>query len=87
MAIDDMQCPNCGAPVDFAGGTRATCSFCRSQLYLTNDGVKASSTLNDLLENQPVTRGVDVERVQQLVREGKKIEAVKLVTANRRVWA
>lgn len=79
MAINDMQCPNCGAPIDFAGGTRATCSFCRSQVYLTDDGVKASSLLNDLLDNQPVTRGVDIEGVQQLVREGKKIEAVKLV--------
>ena len=59
MAINDRDCPNCGAPVDFAGSTRATCSFCRSQLYLTDAGVKASSALNDLLENQPVTHGVD----------------------------
>jgi len=81
MAINDMDCPNCGAPVDFAGRTRATCSFCRSQLYLADDGVKASSALNDLLENQPVTRGVDSDRLQQLVREGKKIEAIKLVRA------
>jgi ribosomal protein L7/L12 len=79
MAINDRDCPNCGAPVDFAGSTRATCSFCRSQLYLTDAGVKASSALNDLLENQPVTRGVDSDRLKQLVREGNKIEAIKLV--------
>jgi len=60
MAIDDMACPNCGASVDFAGSTRAICSFCKSQLYLTDDGVEASSVRHDLLENQPATRGVDV---------------------------
>jgi ribosomal protein L7/L12 len=79
MAISDMDCPNCGAPADFAGRTRATCSFCRSQLYLTDDGVKASGALNDLLANEPVRRGVDADRLQQLMREGKKIEAIKLV--------
>jgi ribosomal protein L7/L12 len=79
MAVNDMQCPNCGAPIDFADGTRATCSFCKSVLYLTGDGVKASSTLNDLLENQPVTLNVDIGHIRQLVFEGKKIEAVKLV--------
>jgi ribosomal protein L7/L12 len=79
MEINDMECPNCGAPVNFAGGSRATCSFCKSQLYLTDEGVKAASVLNDLLENQPVTRGVDVELIRQLVHEGKKIDAIKLV--------
>jgi ribosomal protein L7/L12 len=79
MPVNDMECPNCGAQVNFGGGTRATCSFCRSQLYLTDEGVKASSVLNDLLQNPPITRSVDVERVQQLVNEGKKIEAIKLV--------
>jgi ribosomal protein L7/L12 len=79
MAITDMSCPNCGAPVDFAGSTRAICSFCKSELYLTDTGVKAASVLNDLLENQPVLTGVDNDRIQQLVREGKKIEAIKLV--------
>jgi ribosomal protein L7/L12 len=79
MAINDMDCPNCGAPVEFAGGTRATCSFCKSQLYVTDEGVKAESVLNDLLENQPVTRSVDHDRIYQLVHEGKKIDAIKLV--------
>jgi hypothetical protein len=79
MAITGMNCPNCGAAVDFAGSTRANCSFCKSQLYLTDAGVKATSALNDLMENQPVTLGVDRDRIQQLVREGKKIEAIKLV--------
>ena len=79
MTINAMDCPNCGAPVDFAGGTSATCSFCKSQLYLTHDGVTAASALNDLLEKQPITRGVDIDRVRQLVLDGKKIDAIKLV--------
>jgi hypothetical protein len=79
MAITDRNCPNCGAPVEFAAGARATCSFCRSQLYLTGGEVKAESALNDLLENQPIARGVDADRVRQLVQDGKKIEAIKWV--------
>jgi ribosomal protein L7/L12 len=79
MPINDMDCPNCGAPVDFAGESRAVCSFCKSQLYLTDDGVKAESVLNDLLENSPVARGVDVDHIRQLVQDGKKIDAIKLV--------
>jgi hypothetical protein len=78
MPVQDLQCPNCGAPVDFAGGTRATCSFCRSQLHLSDDGVKAASVLTDLLESQPVARGVDVDSIRQLMQDGKKIEAIKL---------
>jgi hypothetical protein len=79
MPVNDMECPNCGAQANFGGGTRATCSFCRSQLYLTDEGVEASSVLNDLLQNPPITRGVDIERIRQLVDAGKKIEAIKLV--------
>jgi ribosomal protein L7/L12 len=79
MAINDMACPNCGAPVNFAGGSRAACSFCRSQLYLGSDGVKAESVLNDLLENPPVARGSDVDHIRQLVQDGKKIDAIKFV--------
>jgi ribosomal protein L7/L12 len=81
MAVNDLQCPNCGAPVDFAGGTQTTCSFCRSQLYLSADSVKVSSVLSDLLEGKPAPEGIDVQQIQELVRAGKKIEAIKLVRA------
>jgi hypothetical protein len=78
MAIDDLDCPNCGAPVDFAGGTRATCSFCKSQLLLTGEGVRAASTLNDLLEQSSIRHSVDVDAINDLLRQGKKIEAIRL---------
>jgi ribosomal protein L7/L12 len=79
MAINDMNCPNCGAPVHFGDSARATCTFCKSQLYLGADGIKAASALNDLLEQPPLLPGVDVDRIRQLVQDGKKIEAIKLV--------
>ncbi len=79
MPIENMECPNCGAPIDFAGGATATCSFCNSRLTLTSGGVTAASTLNDLVNGSISTSGVDVERIRQLVYEGKKIEAIKLV--------
>ena len=65
MAIDDMDCPNCGAPVDFAGKTQATCSFCRSQLYFSDDDVKVRSVLSDLLEGKPAPSSVDVDQIRR----------------------
>jgi ribosomal protein L7/L12 len=80
MAVNDLQCPNCGAQVNFAGRTQTTCSFCRSQLYFSADGIKVSSVLSDLLEGKPApAAGVDIDQIQQLTRAGKKIEAIKLV--------
>lgn len=87
VTIDDMDCPNCGAPVDFAGGSRTTCAYCRSQLYLTDGEVKAESVLNDLLEDRSVTRSaattpgvsdVNLDEIAELLLQNKKIEAIKL---------
>jgi hypothetical protein len=43
MMVNNLECPNCGAPVDFAHGSRATCAFCRSSLLLTGEGVQVQS--------------------------------------------
>ena len=79
MPVENLQCPNCGAPIDFAGGTTTTCSFCSSRLTLTNSGVTAASALNDLVNGTVNLPGVDVERIRELVQQGKKIDAIKLV--------
>jgi hypothetical protein len=42
MTVDDLECPNCGASVDFAHGARATCAFCHSSLLLTGEGVQTA---------------------------------------------
>jgi len=80
MAVNDLQCPNCGAQVDFAGRAQATCSFCQSKLFLEDDGVKVHSALSDLLEGKPpAPGGIDVDQIRELARAGKKIDAIKLV--------
>lgn len=48
MPVDNLECPNCGASVDFAHGSRATCSFCKSSLMLTGDGIRTTGALADL---------------------------------------
>jgi len=78
MAVDDLQCPNCGAPIGFAGSTQVTCSFCQSKLYFTPEGVRAEGGLTDTLEGKPATAGIDLSGVQEQLRAGKKIEAIKL---------
>lgn len=82
MANADLNCPNCGAPVDFAGSTRATCSFCRSQLRLTGDGVQAAGMVSDLSGNRPVAPGVDLDEINELLLLDKKIEAIKRLNAS-----
>ncbi len=79
MAINAMECPNCGAPIDFGDAKTATCPFCSSHLTLTDSGVNVASTLSDLANASPSLPGVDVDRIRQLVSAGKKIDAIKLV--------
>jgi hypothetical protein len=40
MNVHDLECPNCGATVEFGGGTRATCAYCQSALLLTGGSVQ-----------------------------------------------
>ncbi len=91
MPIENMECPNCGAPIDFAGGTTATCSFCNSRLTLTSGGVTTASALNDLVNEstdplassatrsvEPGPYGLDLAPIQDQLLRGHKIEAIKL---------
>jgi hypothetical protein len=73
-----MECPNCGAPIDFAGNTTATCPFCNSHLALTDSGVTAAGTLSDLVDRSASPPGIDLEQIRQLLREDNKIGAIKL---------
>ncbi|MBN1534605.1 MAG: hypothetical protein JXA20_18170 [Spirochaetes bacterium] len=73
-----MKCPNCGAPIDFAGGTDAICSFCRSKLQLSDDDIN-TGVLKDQPERQWLAE--DADRIRQLMREGTKIDAIKLLRA------
>jgi hypothetical protein len=45
MPVDNLECPNCGASVDFAHGSRATCPFCKSSLLLAGDGIRTTGAL------------------------------------------
>ena len=47
MLVNDLECPNCGASVDFARGSRATCAFCRSSLLLTGEGVRTANARDE----------------------------------------
>ena len=79
MPIAKLECPNCGAPIDFAGSTTATCPFCNSRLTLTDSGVQTAGALDDLVRKTESASGVDVERIRQLVLQGQTLEAIKVV--------
>ncbi len=83
MPVQNMECPNCGAPIDFGGSATTTCPFCNSHLALTDDGVKAAGvpsagTPGGQVEPSASPSGIDLEQIRQLVRAGNKIGAIKL---------
>jgi hypothetical protein len=40
MPVHDLECPNCGATVEFGSGMRATCAYCHSALLLAGNTVQ-----------------------------------------------
>ena len=83
MPVQNLECPNCGAPIDFAGSVTTTCPFCNSHLELTDEGVKTAGTLSAgapsvRVEPPAGPPGIDQEQIRQLVRDGNKIRAIKL---------
>jgi hypothetical protein len=40
MPVRDLECPNCGASVEFGSGTRATCAYCHSAVLLAGNSVQ-----------------------------------------------
>jgi ribosomal protein L7/L12/DNA-directed RNA polymerase subunit RPC12/RpoP len=82
-----FQCPNCGAPLDYDGGSDPVipCPYCKSavvvpeELHTAQPGSSTSTgvplALDDLLRPDQITRLAEIGR---LARQGQKIEAIKL---------
>jgi len=79
MAFESMECPNCGAKIEFpADATSTTCKFCNSVLRLKAE-VVASHDAIDLDPNEDPYRNLaDMEQIKQLLRDGHKYEALRL---------
>ncbi len=85
MPVESMVCPNCGATIEFpAGATSTQCKYCNTTLRLkaeavaAPDGAGVGSGATTLAGNAG-PYAVDLDRIQQLARNGKKIEAIKLL--------
>jgi sugar lactone lactonase YvrE len=77
-----LKCPNCAAPLDYpaAGGVSMRCPFCNSTVVLSHEqqpsapGDDLAAALGPLIGN-----ALNAANVANLVRAGKKIEALKIV--------
>ena len=83
MAVESLTCPNCGAPVQVKGDESVTvCSFCNSSLRITTDAADhRTAQLDDAAQPQAedwAHGAVDVEQIKLLLRDGKKIVAIKV---------
>lgn len=86
--IQTFTCPNCGAPLDYEGGSELIieCPYCKSSVIVpqelrapqmqTDEGFEAAN-LGGLL-NDMVRLASPLGEIARLARAGKKIEAVKL---------
>lgn len=86
----DFNCPNCGAPLDYTGGNDVTlrCPFCNTSVIVppelrTKPAASAPTfdpdQFNQLAGMEQLTGQADkLRELGQLVRENKKIEAIKL---------
>lgn len=86
--VQTLQCPNCGAPQAYDGGGDPviTCPYCHSSVILPDGLLNTGETgqessfavpaaLNTLLNAEQIIR---LRQMGDLIRQGKKIEAVKL---------
>jgi LSD1 subclass zinc finger protein len=86
----ELNCPNCGAPLDYTGGDDVTirCPFCNTSVIVPQELRRPPSAsaptfdadqFNQLAGREPLTRQAEKFReIGRLVRENKKIEAIKL---------
>jgi ribosomal protein L7/L12/outer membrane protein assembly factor BamB/DNA-directed RNA polymerase subunit RPC12/RpoP len=83
-----FQCPNCGAPLDYDGGSDPVipCPYCKStvivpeELHTAHTGSSALTTsvgmgLDNLLQPEKIAH---LREIGRLVRQGQKVEAVNL---------
>ncbi len=84
---ETFQCPNCGAPLDFAGGTAPVirCPYCNSgvvvpenlrphNINVSNQPGLPDEMLNELLQPEMLAK---IKEIKRLVQDGQKIEAIK----------
>ncbi|MDE3091570.1 MAG: hypothetical protein KGJ80_19545, partial [Chloroflexota bacterium] len=75
----DFNCPNCGAPLDYGGGSAPTirCPFCNNSVIVPEELRDHSSGMDGSVMLQPGK----LRDIAELVRAGNKIEAIKLYRA------
>ncbi len=77
-----LKCPTCAAPLDYpaAGGVSMRCPYCNSTVVLSQEQ-QASAPGDDLAAALGPLLGsaMDIPQVAELLRSGKKIEAIKII--------
>lgn len=87
MAVESLQCPNCGASLSIdQDATSTECTFCGSTLRITEDSLHqkvaeiTSRPMRDTARDvQPIGQpSADDEPIRQLLTRGNTIAAIKL---------
>ena len=79
MSFESMECPNCGAKIEFpSGATSTTCKFCNSVLRLKAEVVASHDAIELDPNEDPYRHLADMEQIKQLLHDGHKSEATRL---------
>jgi len=81
-----LKCPSCSAPLDYppAGATSMRCPYCNCTVVIPGATTSTSQAQNVQVEDLSAALGpmvgkaLDMAKVAQLLRDGKKIEAIKV---------
>ncbi len=76
--IESFKCASCSAPLDFEGKTMQKCQFCGSTVIVPTEMLYRSGTaaFGDL--SSLTGKAFKIAEIQQLIHDGKKIEAIKV---------
>ncbi|MCP4543168.1 MAG: hypothetical protein GY832_39140 [Chloroflexi bacterium] len=78
MSTESLHCPNCGAALRIENNANVVeCTYCHSTVRIATDGSGESILTIDGSQEDSLPPEV-VEKIEQLLREGQRIEAIKV---------
>lgn len=83
MALEELNCPNCGAPIYFEPeAASTTCKFCNTTLRHTPRVLAAARPLGAPIDlsgvQDPYRQLADLDRIKRLLTENRRGEAIRL---------
>lgn len=85
MDTESLHCPNCGAALPLEGQERVVvCSYCQSTVRIAVEGASGAVLATAVAPEPELPEEVEAE-ILQLLREGQRIQAIRLYLQHKEV--